>query len=141
MLMRLYPSADHFLRVPQYGGSVEDYMKAKGKDEWNFASDAEPDLFFLWHLRPTDRMAAQQTYFSMSSQILSDHETVLSEAIPEPESPQKFVKLLIPPDKKIQFMRHLRRLNITARALFPGVDGLGRSIRELATLGTLWKQG
>ena len=44
-------------------------------------------------------------------------------------------KIIIPHSAKPDFLSELRRMNITAAALFPGVDGLGRSIAELTSLG------
>ena len=43
-------------------------------------------------------------------------------------------KIVIPHKIKPDFLAELRRMNITAAALFPGVDGLGRSIAELTSL-------
>ena len=44
-------------------------------------------------------------------------------------------KIVIPHKIKPDFLAELRRMNITAAALFPGVDGLGRSIADLTSLG------
>ena len=44
-------------------------------------------------------------------------------------------KIIIPHRIKPDFLAELRRMNITAAALFPGVDGLGKSIAELTSLG------
>jgi hypothetical protein len=42
---------------------------------------------------------------------------------------------IIPHKIKPDFLAELRRMDITAAALFPGVDDLGRSIAELTSLG------
>jgi hypothetical protein len=81
-------------------------------------------------------MESQQTEPALASRILADQATFIGEAIPEVDASKKFVKLIIPKELKPEFLRHLRRLNITANALFPGMDGWGRSIRELALLET-----
>jgi hypothetical protein len=121
--------------------TVEQAMNAKEQAQPDtrafFNPGAESNLIFLWHYRPTDRMAAQQTHFTVSSQVLADHGHILADVIPDAERPHKFVKLIIPAKVKNRFLRHLRALNITARSLFPGVDGLGRSIHELAQLLSL----
>jgi hypothetical protein len=50
--------------------------------------------------------------------------------------PTHVKKIVIPHKEKPRFLAELRRMNITAAALVPGVDGLGRSIAELTSLGT-----
>jgi hypothetical protein len=113
---------------------IEEVMRARGLGQkLESKPDAEADLLFPWQSRPTDRMAAQQTFFTASSQILADHGAVILGCFPEGMAGQ-FDKMIIPAGVKPRFLRHLRGLNITARSLFPGVDGLGRSIRELAAL-------
>jgi hypothetical protein len=98
---------------------------------------APPGIFFFAGLRRlTDRMESQQTEPALASRILADQATFIGEAIPEVDASKKFVKLIIPKELKPEFLRHLRRLNITANALLPGMDGWGRSIRELALLET-----
>ena len=44
-------------------------------------------------------------------------------------------KIVIPHKIKPDFLAEQRRMNITAAALFPGVDVLGRSIADLTSLG------
>ncbi len=86
----------------------------------------------------TDRMAAQQTSATLSTQILADHGQILAEAVKTQEAKKEievYGKLIIPKELKFEFLRRLRSMNITARALFPGVDGLGRSVAELVRLG------
>jgi hypothetical protein len=43
-------------------------------------------------------------------------------------------QIVIPAKLKPEFLLQLHRLNVTAIALFPTIDGLGRSMKELATL-------
>jgi hypothetical protein len=89
-------------------------------------------LYFVRRPRETDRMAAQQGYFSVSSQVLADHAELLQAATfgSQPEGHQ-FFRLIIRPDQKLTFLRRLLAMNVTARALFPGVDGLGKTVEEL----------
>ena len=55
---------------------------------------------------------------------------------PRPAVDEKewFRKIVIPAKLQPEFLLQLHRLNVTAIALLPGVDGLGRSMKELATL-------
>ena len=82
----------------------------------------------------SERIAKQQSRFTMCLRIHQQH-NCLSELIP------KYVKkIVIPFKKKPHFLAELRRMNITASAMFPGVDGLGRSVAEFAALGGEWEE-
>lgn len=80
----------------------------------------------------SDRMAAQQGEFCISPYILCDHGTAITAA---PRTNELggilYCRLLIPPESKASILSHLRMMNITARSLFPGSDGLGKSVNEL----------
>jgi len=91
---------------------------------------APPGPYFYTPENQTDRMAAQQTAFSYSPQVLADHDTLIANASRGHGIPA-LQKLIIPNGLKAEFLRQLRRMNVTARALFPGIDGLGRSVAEL----------
>jgi hypothetical protein len=49
-------------------------------------------------------------------------------------------KIVIPEKLKPEFLRRLQIMNITANSLFPGVDGLGRSVREFIQVEVLHDQ-
>ena len=80
------------------------------------------------------RMAEQQGRFTMSLAIHQDHCAMISAIKTHAK------RLTIPHDSKPSFLAELRRMNITAAAMFPGIDGLGRSIAELTSLGTSFKE-
>ena len=77
------------------------------------------------------RMAEQQGRFTMCLRVHQDHVCIATKV-----TPTHLKKIIIPHQIKPDFLAELRRMNITAAALFPGVDGLGRSIAELTSLGT-----
>ena len=89
---------------------------------------------FLERNVQTAQMAAQQTMHSVSTSPLADHEQLILKVLSEETSRKAFRRLIIPARKKIEFLRSLRFMNVTSRALFPGVHGLGRSVAELALL-------
>lgn len=99
--------------------------------------DAQPILYASLPLTQTDRMGAQQTLFTVSAQILADHGNIIGDVTRETKADMAFFKLTIDKTLKADFLRQLWQINITARALFPGVDGLGRSVAELVKLGAL----
>lgn len=84
--------------------------------------------------RQTDRMIAQQTISFSSPQILAKHDEIIFEAIPDEPRGKACKKLIIPSDQKTGFLRQLRRMNITGATLFPGIDGFGKSVRELIAI-------
>lgn len=91
------------------------------------ASDA---IYTFRRGRLTDRMIAQQGGFTVCKDILGDHPQLIRRmSIKDIQ-----LKLIIPKDLKPRFLDRLRRMNVTSSSLFPGIDGLGRSIGELALM-------
>jgi hypothetical protein len=43
-------------------------------------------------------------------------------------------KLVIPKAKKAELLRELQLMNVTGKSMFPGLDGLGRTLTELTRL-------
>lgn len=91
--------------------------------------DAARILYTIRSKRQTDRMSAQQTVFTVSPQILARHDEIIETA----HQPKQgwYLKIIVPKDLKVDFLSRLYHVNITARALFPGLDGIGRSIAEV----------
>jgi hypothetical protein len=100
------------------------------------------ELHFVRRPRETDRMAAQQGFFSLSPQVLADHAELLLDATsdPDPDGPQ-FFRFIVEPEKKLDFLRRLVGMNVTARSLFPGVDGLGKTVEELVRITSHFTRG
>lgn len=101
---------------------------------------AESHIYVVAPARETARMAAQQTTFTVSPNVMADHGEILA-SIPQPPTKALFLKLIVPSKLKPGFLKRLRRMNITAQALFPGVDGLGRSVAELVYLASHNRSG
>ena len=79
------------------------------------------------------RIATQQGCFTVCGRIPSDHGLLIDESGSGTE--EGFgLKIVIEKDRKTDFLRNLARMNITASSLFPGVEGLGKSIKELIQL-------
>jgi len=95
---------------------------------------AEQTLLIATPTRHTDRMFAQQTFAFVSPQILTKHHEVIIRWVPDLVGTDACTKLIIPAEMKGEFMRQLRKMNLTASSLFPGIDGFGRSIREFILL-------
>ena len=119
-----------------------EFPKREKMEQVLLDSNAKDILYFGAARTQTDRMAAQQTKGALSTQILADHGQIMAKAVATGEAKKEmevYGKLIIPKTLKPEFLRRLRSMNITARALFPGVDGLGRSVAELVRLGTAYE--
>jgi FRG domain-containing protein len=82
----------------------------------------------------SERIAKQQGTFTMCLRIHQKHN-----CISEQVGPEYVKRILIPHESKPGLLAQLRRMNITASAMFPGIDGLGRSVAELAALGAMYR--
>jgi len=107
----------------------------------DLTSPDSPNALLLWSPeRRSDRFVAQQGQFTLSINILGAHDTLIAEACSTARAAKPedlfYKKWIIPFALKQQFLARLRAMNIAAHSLFPGIDGLGRSIAEIARLGT-----
>jgi hypothetical protein len=80
-------------------------------------------------VHPTQRMLAQQGFFTVSNDVLADHEKTIEEML-EPEGMRNCFRIRITGESKIEFLDHLDLMNVRASVLFPGVDGVGRGVAE-----------
>lgn len=75
------------------------------------------------------RSVAQQGAFTFCNPLRTDHGDLIDECLYDVYS-GSYKKFIIGSELKLEALQHLIRMNITAATLFPGLDGLGRSIRE-----------
>ena len=99
-------------------------------DAFFLSEEAPSVIHFLDRKLKTDRMVYQQGMFSVSRNIKDIQHGILTNALPENNGITKLVKLIIPAELKIEFLRNLHLMNVSANSLFPGIDGLGKSINE-----------
>lgn len=78
----------------------------------------------------SERMIAQQGVYTVSSYILADHADLVSEALVGDVGRNAFTKVRIPQKLKLEFLRRLTNMNVLPSALFPGIDGVGRFVRD-----------
>ena len=96
--------------------------------------DPPPAIRFAGRLSNSDRMAAQQGFFSACRSVLGHPGEILAECTAKSDDKLVFRKIVIPSRLKNVFLRKLRSMNITANSLFPGLDGLARSVGELVQI-------
>lgn len=77
----------------------------------------------------TDRVNAQQGCFTVALDPRTDHrnQELIDRGV--------LKRYIIPVAAKSQFLRMLHASNVAGHSLFPGIDGLGRSVRERFILG------
>lgn len=108
-----------------------------------FVGDHPPQRLLVWTpTRQMDRIVAQQGTFTISLDILADHGALIHDIFAPMVSGSQitYLKLIVPAGLKPEFMLHLRYMNMTAHSLFPGADGLGRSIADIIRISHLPRQ-
>jgi hypothetical protein len=96
-----------------------------------FIGPSSSNFLYVYDMQvQIDRIAAQQGRFTVSTNGLADHAELLTISLPQ----QDLLRIDIPADAKPQMLRELHLMNIAAKALFPGIDGLGKSLHERARL-------
>jgi hypothetical protein len=70
-----------------------------------------------------ERIEAQQGRFLICTNPLKSHDDLLDESA-------SLKKIVIPKEMKSDILINLNQMNINAKTLFPGIDGLGKSIYE-----------
>lgn len=104
------------------------------------SSDA-PHAILPWKSsRQSERQVAQQGAFTFAFNLLASQEEIICQSCESarvgPSNQLLNERWYIPAEKKLEFLRRLRQMNIAAHSLFPGIDGLGRSLAEAARLGS-----
>lgn len=95
-------------------------------------------VVFTWPHFRSRRVVAQQGHFSVSTNILSAHDHFILEACSSiaAERAEAIIhrKIIIAADLKLVILQQLRAMNIAPHALFPSLDGLGKSLSDFARL-------
>lgn len=121
-------------RVSQKYGSYPFPTEAHEKNHDFLKAGSLPHVYFVRDSFRNDRTGSQQAVFSICRNIFGDHGDILSNLDPKNPTKESFRKLIIPAHLKSEIARRLRAMNVTGSALFPGLDGVGRSIDELVRL-------
>lgn len=107
--------------------------------EFSLAAGVRRAVYPVLGFQHTERSAAQQGVFTVSTYILADHGDVIGEALVNRPLRERLTKIIIPACCKQDILSRLHTMNITAKTLFPGIDGVGRSVSEIVGLRA-WKQ-
>jgi hypothetical protein len=88
----------------------------------------------IFSTRKNERLIKQRGSFSVSNNLLENHCDMICKINKENPNKTGLYKIEIPKELKREFLARLRYMNISADSLFPGLDGLGRSIKETLIL-------
>ena len=138
------PGAIFIIRTQTVEAPLTTHFKDGKVRNDNFRDPAAPMVLLTWSpQRKTDRFVAQQGYFTLSVNVLGVHDKLIVEACGAARAADRktlfYEKWVIPARLKLEFLRNLRAMNIAAHSLFPGIDGLGRSLAEVARLAAIVK--
>jgi hypothetical protein len=127
------PGCVHSYREDINGGDIQ--------EEDLHSLESPNHVFFAWpHIRPR-RVVTQQGNFSVALDLTQSHDQYILQACNDAQikNPQTLFhrKIIIQPELKPIILQQLCAMNVTPHALFPGLDGLGRSLSDFAFLKTL----
>jgi hypothetical protein len=97
-----------------------------------------PDLTMAVPMtRYSNRTLAQQGHFTLSTNILGKQgDFIDAECSIHAQGKDQYHKLSIDHSLKPEILFRLKQMNVTAASLFPGEDGIGKSLNELALLSS-----
>jgi FRG domain len=101
-------------------------------------------LIPLYPTFPADRFIIQKGFFTLSTNIFTDHYSIIDQVYTPVETNEKkfHIKLVIKKELKKEFLSRLRTMNIEYSSLFPGLDGLGKALDRLIDIRSFieeWK--
>lgn len=129
-------------RLPRPPNNWSNVAKSFKPDRF-FDKDAASQIFFFQPDRRSLRVVAQQGWLSTPLKLDAKYESLIGDWFDrhkyKPEYQAKYntepwkywnCRIVIPKEAKREFLRRLQAMNITANSLYPGVDGLGKSVQE-----------
>jgi FRG domain len=90
------------------------------------ATEGETILYTATKKMRTAREIAQQGLFTFANRVLADHEVAIAQGC----NNCSFGRIILPRKLKREFTARLNLMNVTAAAIFPGVEGICGSIRD-----------
>ncbi len=127
-------------------GSNGEAVLPKHIRDWEhffFCRDTSPHVYVVDAPVCTDRMLAQQGSFTMCRNHLSGHGEGIGQSC---KGDKRCCKIVISSKCKEEIFIHLKLMNVSSENLFPGIDGVGRTmdenlrviLRKVGTSGGQW---
>lgn len=105
---------------------------------WMEGDETVRHVWFFPPSRRFTRQVSQLGHFSVSADVMAIHDPAIIEKLPPGSAADGpgliAAKWIIPSASKRDFLGALRQVNVSGFSLFGGLDGLGRSIREIAVI-------
>ncbi len=82
----------------------------------------------------SERISIQKGIFTFCEKLFCDQANAIGDTLMnkyQDDETKRLFKLIITPKQKRDFRANLNKFNISAATLFPGIDGLGKSITEI----------
>ena len=93
--------------------------------------DPKPDLSVMGMDRQLPRLANQQSMLTISRDVRRSHDEIIQDLIAPLDSTKILAgKFIVKAKAKAGIHRQLHSANINAATLFPGIDGLGKSVAD-----------
>jgi hypothetical protein len=110
-----------------------DLITVKKIEEWfEAASEAGQFVDSFRYMYANPQMSAQQSLFTIAGRLGDNHDEVLAKTLDEP---WHTLRIRIPQACKKVLRQRLFLMNVSALALFPTINGVGRNIRESILAG------
>ncbi len=124
--------------IPQLADSIRKEIFGDAEKFASFGLSCKPHVQVYDANRKNERMLAQHALHIWSWRLFSDlamdiGNVLLKSIIASKTTKMHLMKLVIPHQYKEEIRIYLHRLNVTAEFLFPGLDGIGRSITDTIT--------
>ena len=105
------------------------------EDQLNHFTEATRESELIYPYRPnhpTDRVFAQEGRLTVARDIVADPAKLISDPLPagRVDNLPHCGRIIIWPEFKLYFLHSLYRMRIEASTLFPGLDGVGQTMRE-----------
>ncbi len=107
-------------------------------EESSFLDEPIRAVYPILGTKHTERSLAQQGVYTVGTDPLSDHGSIIEEVFTEAGKTSELVRVVVPAKLKVDCLSMLRTMNICASSLFPGADGVGRSSAEYIRL-RVWR--
>ena len=122
-------AALYALKPKHYREIDEKELKIEVKADKIFDHEKDDNTFFIAYEpeQSNVRLMAQQGLFLVPSKISVPFTDILGDYY---HGDSQFIRFLIPASLRVEGLRKLKRMNITASVLFPGMDGFCKSLHS-----------
>jgi hypothetical protein len=111
---------------------------------WAFDESTAESILLPRHFKRFERLRTQQGFFTLPTKPYSRIDDLILNALKDSMGDRLAeccLKIIVPGALKSPILANLHSMNITADTLFPGIDGLGRTLCLLVELEMKYRNG